>query len=127
MHHGDAPNNDSHVVLAGGRRMSYRDVGDAAAIPVVALHGTPGSRLKFVLTEAAAHSLGLRLVTPDRWGYGRSDAPSGPALADYARDVQELTERLGIDSFAVLGVSGGGPFAAAVAAGLGRRVSALAL
>jgi pimeloyl-ACP methyl ester carboxylesterase len=127
MRHGNRPSDEKNVLLASGRRMSYRDVGDATAIPVIALHGTPGSRLKFVLAEGTARRVGLRLISPDRWGYGNSDTPADPRLADYANDVEELTAALGIGSFAVLGVSGGGPFAAAVTASLGRRVSALAL
>src|SRR4051794_21726491 len=118
---------DSIIRLGGGRRLCFRDSGSDDLLPVIALHGTPGSRLKFVNAEAEAKSLGVRLITPDRWGYGRSDAPLRPALERYGADIEQLTSQLGIDTFAVLGLSGGGPYAAAVAATLGSRVRRLAL
>ena len=43
--------------------------------PLLFLHGTPGSRLKFVIGHEAGKQLGLALVAPDRWGYGLSDVP----------------------------------------------------
>ncbi|HXF54635.1 MAG TPA: alpha/beta hydrolase [Hyphomicrobiaceae bacterium] len=118
---------DRWVRLGDGRRICYREFGAADGFPVVALHGTPGSRLKFAATHACAASLGLRLICPDRWAYGGSDAPKNPVLADYARDIEQLADALGLDTFALAGISGGGPYAAAVAAKLGRRIARLAL
>ncbi len=108
--------------------MAYRLFGDPEGVPVVALHGTPGSRLKFGLADAEARRLGLRLVSPDRWGYGLSDRPSGaPSLKAYAEDVAQLADALGLGRFGVVGISGGGPYATAIASELGGRVGALAL
>ena len=118
---------DHCIDLAGGRRMQFRSLGPAAGYPVIALHGTPGSRLKFDVTEAPAHRLGLRIIAPDRWGYGGSDPHPAPELAAFATDIARLADELGLDHFAVLGVSGGGPFAVAVAAQLPGRVRSLAL
>jgi pimeloyl-ACP methyl ester carboxylesterase len=115
------------ATLADGRRIAFREFGAAGGKPVLALHGTPGSRLKFAMADAAAQVAGLRLVCPDRWGYGHTDAHPRPSLAAFADDIGAFAGRIGLDRFAVLGVSGGGPYAAAVAAGLGRRVTALAL
>ena len=118
---------DHRIDLAGGRRMQFRSLGPTGGYPVIALHGTPGSRLKFDVTEAHAHRLGLRVIAPDRWGYGGSDPHPAPELAAFATDIARLADELGLDHFAVLGVSGGGPFAVAVAAQLPGRVSSLAL
>lgn len=116
------------VRLSCGRRFSWRDYGDPAGRPVIALHGTPGSHLKFAdAAEGAARDLGLRLIALDRWAYGLSDAPAVPSLAAFAADIAELADLLRLGRFAVLGISGGGPFAAAVAASLGDRVWASAL
>lgn len=96
-------------------------------MPVLALHGTPGSALKFANADQVASNHGLRLICPDRWGYGGSTCPADPALPAFADDVCHLFDALGIGRFAVLGVSGGGPYAVATAALLGARIIRLAL
>lgn len=117
----------AYLTLADGRRLRYRVFGDADGQAVLALHGTPGSHLKFASAAEEARRLGLTLVSVDRWGYGDSDAPPRARLAAYADDAAALMTALGHRRFAVLGISGGGPFAVAVAAGLPSRVTALAL
>ena len=118
---------DGLVEVEGGRCFSYRDFGDPEGHPLIALHGTPGSRLKFVVAHQAAKALGIRIIAPDRWGYGATSAHPEPSLAAFAIDLGSLADRLGLDRFSVLGVSGGGPFAAAVAAQMPARVTSLAL
>ena len=117
------------ALLPDGRDMAYRECGDPAGTPVIALHGTPGSRLKFDMAAREAAGLGVRLISPDRWGYGLSDAPRDPQLANYGRDVGQLADILDLERFAVLGVSGGGPFAVSVAGhtDVSGRVSRMAL
>ncbi len=115
------------AVLPDHRRMAYRRFGDPVGMPVLALHGTPGSRLKYAIADEAAKDAGLELLSIDRWSYGKSDGHPQPSLATFAEDMEDFADHLGLSKFGVLGVSGGGPFAAAVAAALGGRVSALAL
>jgi pimeloyl-ACP methyl ester carboxylesterase len=118
---------DRIFVLPDGRPIGYREYGAAEGLPVVALHGTPGSRLKYARAEAAAGTMGLRLICPDRWGYGLTTAPARPALARFAEDMERFADGLALPTLSVIGISGGGPFAAALAARLGVRVKALAL
>ena len=118
---------DRRLQLPDGRTLGYRVYGDVAGAPMLFLHGTPGSRLKFSIAHEAGVALRLAVVAPDRWGYGLTDAPSAPSLRGFAADMGALMDRLGHASFAVGGVSGGGPYAAAVAACLPARVTALAL
>ena len=72
---------DRIFVLLDGRPIGYREYGAAEGLPVVALHGTPGSRLKYARAEAAAGTMGLRLICPDRWGYGDDRAGAAGARA----------------------------------------------
>src|SRR5262249_53494379 len=74
----------------------------------------------------AAH---VRLIAPDRPGIGRSDPwPDGnDNVASYPSELAAIADALAIDSFAVLGYSGGGPYALAAAAALGSRVTAAAV
>lgn len=113
--------------LSCGRRFSYASYGATDGHPVIALHGTPGSHLKFKAAAEAALAHRLKLIALDRWAYGKTDAPSQPSFAGFAADVREIADLLNLDRFAVLGISGGGPYAAAVAATLGYRVTASAL
>jgi pimeloyl-ACP methyl ester carboxylesterase len=115
------------IVLRDGRALTYGEMGDPSGTPVVLLHGTPGSRHQVLVDEAPMLAAGVRVVAPDRPGYGGSAFAPGRRLVDFAEDVRELADHLGLDRFAVLGVSGGGPHAAACAARLGDRVTALGL
>ena len=66
---------DQVLRLAAGRTLGFRIYGDADGMPLIFLHGTPGSRLKFAIGHDCGKELGLALVAPDRWGYGLSDVP----------------------------------------------------
>jgi pimeloyl-ACP methyl ester carboxylesterase len=118
---------DRTLRLEDGRTLGFRIWGDPEGAPVLFLHGTPGSRLKFAIAHDAGRDLGLALIAPDRWGYGLSSVPADPSLQAFAGDMAALMDGLGHRRFAVGGISGGGPFAAAVAASMPQRVTALAL
>jgi pimeloyl-ACP methyl ester carboxylesterase len=112
---------------ADGRKLGYAEFGDPDGTPVIALHGTPGSRLMFALADEAARERNLRLIAPDRPGYGLSDAKDFPTLHDASEDIVGLADFLQLKKFALIGVSGGGPFAVAVAESSPDRVTLLAL
>jgi len=122
-----AEGQDRRIVLPDGRAVMLRIYGPDTGLPVLALHGTPGSRTKYAMGARTAADLGLRLISVDRWGYGGTDAPRRPSLKLYAEDMAHVADALSLDRFGVIGISGGGPFAAAVAAILGQRVQGLAL
>ena len=112
-----------HAQTPDGRRIAYCDSGDPEAIPVVSHHGTPGSRLDRHPDGARMLAdLGVRVISYDRPGYGGSDPKPGRLVVDAADDVAALADHLGIETFAVVGASGGGPHALACSARLGDRV-----
>ncbi len=121
------PNPTRIVTLADGRRIGSAEYGDPAGLPVIALHGTPGSRLMFALTHEAAREKGVRLIAPERQGYGLSDVHPSPSLAAAAKDIGAVADAYGLGRFALIGVSGGGPFAVAAASANPDRVVLLAL
>lgn len=118
---------DLCLVFPGGRVVGFREYGDRDGLPVICFHGTPGSRFMFQLADEFSRSAGLRLIAPERPGYGMSTLLKHRALADTALDMDALADALGLARFAVAGVSGGGPFAVACAALLRERVLAMAL
>ena len=115
------------IELEDGRTLAYCEFGDPNGVPVFVFHGGVGSRGFGLLFEAAAVEVGVRIVSPDRPGYGRSDPRPNRGLLDWPADVATLADDLGVERFAVLGVSGGGPYAAACASALPDRSTAAAL
>src|SRR5690606_1509326 len=104
------------VTLPDGRELAYLDFGDPAAPLVIHNHGGPSSRLEGTLLASAAVAHGLRLVSVDRPGIGRSTPHAGWALPDWVDDLTTLADALGADRFAVSGWSGGGAVTMAAAA-----------
>jgi pimeloyl-ACP methyl ester carboxylesterase len=101
--------------------------GDPAGRPVVLMHGMPGSRLGPRPRGRVLERLGVRLISYDRPGYGLSDRRPGRTIAESADDVTRIADHLGLDRFAVVGRSGGGPHALGSAAMLRGRVDRVAL
>ncbi|MCA9771191.1 MAG: alpha/beta hydrolase [Myxococcales bacterium] len=126
-----APDAESHEhrahVLPDGRRIGYALYGDPAGTPLLFFHGTPGSRLLARFLDKPARARGIRVVAPDRPGYGLSTRHPGATLLDGPIDVEALADALGIQRFALLGVSGGGPHALALAWKRPKRVTRLGL
>ena len=104
------------------RALAYAEWGDPAGAPVVLLHGSPGSRL-FHPDIAATAAAGVRLITFDRPGNGRSDRLESRVLLDTPADVARLADHLGLDRFALVGISAGGAHALACAHVIGDRVA----
>jgi pimeloyl-ACP methyl ester carboxylesterase len=116
---------DSDVVrLPDGRRAHVWQGGAASGPAVVFFHGCPDTRLAARSGDAAARSVGVRLVAVSRPGYGASD-PTASTHASGAADSVAVADLLGIDRFAALGMSVGGTYALACAALHPERVSAV--
>jgi pimeloyl-ACP methyl ester carboxylesterase len=132
---------DDVVPLPDGRRAQCWQGGSADGPAVIFLPGCPDSRLAALSGAAAACRLGVRLVAVNRPGYGLSDpigyaapaadSPGHRVVAEdlghrlVADDVAAVADRLGIDRFAILGMSLGGPYALACAAAYPDRVRAV--
>jgi pimeloyl-ACP methyl ester carboxylesterase len=109
--------------LRDGRTLAYAEYGDPGGAPLLFFHGTPGSRLQLRDADGTARRHTVRLLAPDRPGYGESSPQPGRTVGQYADDMRELADHLGLEQFAVAGVSGGGGYATACAARLPDRVS----
>jgi pimeloyl-ACP methyl ester carboxylesterase len=105
----------NHIALSDGRRLGFAEFGDLDGKPVFYFHGFPGSRLEARLADRISRETHIRFIGIDRPGYGLSSPKAGRTVIDWADDVIELADLLDIQRFSILGVSGGGPYAAACA------------
>jgi len=115
------------VILGDGRILGFAEYGAPEGKPVFYCHGFPASRLEAELTATTAARIGVRVVAADRPGFGFSDFKPERSLIDWPDDLRELADALGIERFAVLGVSGGGPYALACTHRLAPRLSRVGL
>jgi pimeloyl-ACP methyl ester carboxylesterase len=93
--------------------------------PLVFFHGFPGSHKQGFLLEPHAARFGLRILAPDRPGYGYSQPLPGKGLREFVAQLERALDRLGVQRFYLLGVSGGNPAAVTAAGHFGSRVLAL--
>jgi pimeloyl-ACP methyl ester carboxylesterase len=114
---------DASISLPDGRVLAYTDLGPSSGPLVMYCHGAPGSRLDLLLFEDALTALDVRVVSADRPGYGGSSPQPGRGLQDWPAHVTALADHLGVEWFAVMGASSGGPYAVACAALLPDRVA----
>ncbi len=114
---------DLTIATHDGRVLGIAEFGDPAGSPVFYCHGFPSSRIEGGLLAAASRDLSIRLVAVDRPGMGLSEYLRGRRLLDWPDDVAAIADALGIDRFAILGTSGGGPYALACAYRMPERVT----
>jgi pimeloyl-ACP methyl ester carboxylesterase len=108
--------------LKDGRWLSYAVYGDHSGKPLLYFHGMPGSRLLHPPEDVTA-KMGVRLIIVERPGFGRSDFLPARTLLGWADDVVELADGLGLERFPLVGISAGGPFAAACACRIPHRLT----
>ncbi|TKX57899.1 alpha/beta hydrolase [Halorubrum sp. SS7] len=110
-----------------GRRIAYATYGPPTGDPLVFLHGTPGSRRLGALLEPSARANDVRVIAPDRPGYGRSSPKPDRTIADAAASVRPVLDDAGVERAPLAAFSGGAPYALSTAATLGERVTAVDL
>ena len=101
--------------LPDGRNLGFIKYGVPSGHPIFYLHGLPGSRLEGHLWNQEASALGATIISLDRPGIGLSSPNCNRTLLSYAEDIRHLAKQLGYQSYSLMGVSGGGPYALACA------------
>lgn len=117
----------NHIILSDGRHLGFAEFGDLKGKPIFYFHGFPGSRLEARLADRISRETHIRFIGIDRPGYGLSSPKAGRTVIDWVEDVTELADLLGIPRFSILGVSGGGPYAAACAYKIPHRLDAVGI
>ena len=107
--------NEHLITLKDGRSLCYIEYGNLTGKPVLFFHSLIASRLQGPPNSSQLKKLNIRLIVPDRPGYGKSTHKPDRSLLDWAHDVEELADQLQLDKFYIAGYSAGGPHAAACA------------
>src|SRR5215472_17038905 len=115
---------DTAIHLRDGRRLAVMEIGKSQGFPIFHFHGNGSSRLEVLTVQAEAERACVRLISLDRPGIGGSDERRGYRLLDWPDDVVEGADQLGIERFAVEGLSGGAPFALVCAYKIPHRLTA---
>jgi len=108
--------------LTDGRKLAFCDIGDPEGIPVLYFHGWPACRYESILYSEGAKAKNVRLLAVDRPGMGKSDYLRKRTMLDWPADVEALADHLNLETFHVLGHSGGGPYALVCAAMIADRI-----
>lgn len=120
----EEPRLEGTIAVAPGRRIGFSEFGPADGRPVLWMHGTPGARRQIPQSaRLAARELGIRIIGVDRPGVGASTPHLYSSLLDFAPDLAELANGLGLQRFAMLGLSGGGPYVLACGLAMPKRVA----
>ncbi|MDH6247334.1 alpha/beta hydrolase [Mycobacterium sp. OTB74] len=124
----DRPKLEGNVAVGEGRQIGFAEFGDPQGRAVFWLHGTPGARRQ-IPTEARSFAArkNIRLIGVDRPGIGSSTPYQYQNVLGFADDLRTIADTLGIDQFAVVGLSGGGPYTLAAAAAMPDRVVMIAV
>ena len=86
---------DKTIRLPDGRHLGYAEYGDPQGMPLLFFHGTPGSRLRLSHIGPLARDVGVRVLAPERPGFGLSAFQPKRTLLDWVQDVEVLADRLG--------------------------------
>jgi pimeloyl-ACP methyl ester carboxylesterase len=114
---------DKVLKLKDGRKLQFTEYGDSTGIPIFMFHGNPNSRLLWECMPGFPFVEGVRLISPDRPGYGGTDYVHGISTVEqWPDDMIELADSLNIGRFYVFGPSGGGPWALSCAQRIPERL-----
>ena len=114
------PSDAQTVILPDNRTLGYAEYGSPNGTPLLYFHGFPSSRLEAYSIHSIASRLGIRVLSLDRPGFGLSSHDPHRRITDWPTDVQAFASQVGLSRFAILGVSGGGPYSLACAERLSR-------
>ena len=115
------------ITLRDGRKLGYAEYGTPDGAPVFYFTGGNSSRFEGKWFEDAALKRKMRLIVPDRPGFGLSTLQPNRQLIHWSDDVSQLADFLSVDAFSVFGLSGGSPHVLAVAYNIPERINKAAI
>ncbi|OUS25248.1 hypothetical protein A9Q99_21890 [Gammaproteobacteria bacterium 45_16_T64] len=118
---------DKILTLYDKRQLSYRDIGPATGHPVIYMHSLAGSRKEQLVSEDYLTRNNIRLIIPERPGYGLTSPNPYISLTSTITESVQLIEHLAIDTFSIIGHCTGSRYATHLAAHFKSRVKQLTL
>jgi pimeloyl-ACP methyl ester carboxylesterase len=112
---------------ASPKHLRWLEYGEPRGLPTFYFHGIPGSEHEAALADQSAKLNDIRLISPDRLNFIANSSSKCDILMQWPEKIIELADSLNIDSFCVIGFSGGTPYAMACAARFPDRVTSLTL
>lgn len=97
------------------RLLEYTEFGDPDGTPLIYLHGILHSRKQFHPFSSYAEKHGIRIIAPERAGFGLSSRLPNGSLCSYASNIRQLSDMLGLERFYLFGDGHGAPAALACA------------
>ena len=114
--------------LSDGRQLCYAEYGDPTGQPIFVFHGNPNSRLLWGVIPDSPFLPNIRLIAPDRPGFGQTDFVEGvTTIENWPNDIVALADSLRIEKFSVFAPSGGGPFALSCAWKIPERLTSVGI
>lgn len=113
--------------LADGRALAWAEYGDPHGAPLIFHHGIPSSREAAAVLSGAAGRNAVRLIAPDRPGFGYSDPLPERTILDWPRDLEQLADHLDLETFSVASISAGLPYVLAAGLHIPERLEKIAL
>ncbi|MBV7334858.1 alpha/beta hydrolase [Chloroflexi bacterium TSY] len=113
------------ITCRDGRKLGYAEYGAPDGTPTLAFIGAASRHLR--PPDEITRTAGVRLITVERPGFGLSDIQPGRTLLNWPDDVVDLTNALNLSTFAILGASQGGPYAAVCAYKIPERLTKVTL
>lgn len=110
---------------SGSRTVGWTTYGNPQGKPVVYYHGAGGSRLEAGFWHADAVAAGLRVISIDRPGSGRTDPLPNRTLLRSVIDLEPVLDAEEVERAAVSGLSAGAMYAWAAAQAHGERVTSV--
>ncbi|KAI0651689.1 hypothetical protein C8Q79DRAFT_51447 [Trametes meyenii] len=107
-----------HASRGNPLTVSLSDLGSPTGFPLVVFLGLGCVRHIMGLYDEMAECMGIRLITIDRWGLGRTDVPknkTAKGIPEWAGVVEEVLDQLNIDQCSIMAHSAGAPYAMAFA------------
>lgn len=117
----------TQTIELDGRTVEFYRSGDTRAHPIFFLHGSPGHCAAPLIRTFRLHLLQVQALSYSRPGYGRSDRHEGRRIVDEVARIEAIADQCGIETFSIIGRSGGGPSALAAATLLPDRVKSVAI
>lgn len=120
--------NDTLVArLPSGRTLSYAEYGDPKGKVILFCHAITGCRLMVPADKAQLAGMKIRLIAPDRGGYGFSSPVSKDCMQQWLEDMRHFLPLMNVSSCCVIGHSAGGAHAMALASAFPDLVDRLCL